>query len=658
MQDKLEITKNALSKANSPQEVYSIIQSFVIEHIDSDRVSIFLFDKNTMTLHNPSQEKTEDISLIGSAGLLGLCVLEKKSTIYKYISSEKHYHPEIDNPYHLKLKGQILYPLMQNKHELIAVIRLSRSLQFKNNYNQKDIEILNSLEIFLITMLKNLQDEKTQTDEDINQIETQVKNDSTLIHENMLFLSNTVHDIRTPANSLYGFLELIEENIKDKRILEYIAHAKESASFINTLTDSILTQAKYQKECSETELSIVNSIKYFSSIANMFTANMSKKGIHYLIYIDPFMPKEIEIDSIKMKRVLSNLIGNAYKFTPKDKVITLSIIYNATKKSLYISIKDTGIGIAKENQENIFLSFQQAEESTAMQFGGTGLGLSISAKYVKDFATTLHLESNLGKGSNFYFTMPLKVINPTPSCSLFINREKYITILTNNPKSIHAKYIKKYLETLSFKPENIRISHEIDSKTNDVFCFEDILSKEVFTFCINHSIQIIAVEKTLFSIEAKRQYPDIKLISENTYYGESIYTLLSSKKKPRVMILDDNKMNVMLIEGILKKEDCEITSFIDSKKALDRLTQGLIHKQSYDVIFIDKHMPILSGIEVIKEYKRLEALYPPQKSMFIISITGDSTIPKQEKALYDMIVNKPFDKATIHHAFSQVIREP
>jgi len=670
LKNRLADVMDQITLANDHQEINGIVEKLLIELIDSDRATLMLFDRAHMELSNHTSEMSQKIYVVGSAGLLGLAILQKKSAIYSHLTSEKHYDPTIDNPYDMKLKGQIIYPLTAANDRVVGIVRLSRSIRFNLNYIKSDLEILKSLEEFLINVVEVLQkkaiksteldqgevaEKITKLEQEHKNVEKQLKNDNDAINANMLFLSNTVHDIRTPANSLYGFLELMEGRVKDERLLEYISHAKESAQFINTLTDSILEQVKHEKESAESKPTTINSIKFFSGIANIFTANMLKKEIDYLIYIDPSIPKEIEIEELKLKRILINLIGNAYKFTPKDKAIKFAIEYDKLKKSLHFSVKDTGIGIAAENKESIFQSFQQAEDDTALHFGGTGLGLAISAKYVKELGGKLELDSELGVGSNFYFTIPSKVIDKTDSYLPLVDTAKYITILTDVPSSINAENIKKYLESLSIPPENIKISNQLEENTTHLFCFEHKLNEEIISICKEKRIMLIAVEKELFSISQNSQYEDISIISENSYYGDTIYSVLLSKRKPRVMIADDNKINVMLLKTILESEDCEIVYSLDGQEVFDKLVEGIETNNSYDVIFADKHMPTLSGSEVIEKYKAVESKYHSQKPIITISITGDPTLHDTESKLYDMIVSKPFDKTKIQKAFHKAI---
>jgi signal transduction histidine kinase len=294
------------------------------------------------------------------------------------------------------------------------------------------------------------------------------------------YVSGIVHDIRTPANNLSGFLEILYEQIQDERLKEYIYNAQKSAELINDLTTSILdgVSTNREKECEEP--TVIKTISYFKEIAEIFSANMYKKKINYNIFIDPLLPKEISLDSSKMKRVIMNLIGNAVKFTPENGSIEFSVRYKQNDKKLHIFVKDSGIGIAKENQEKIFEAFKQAEESTKDEFGGTGLGLSICASYVKEMGGKLLLESELNKGSTFYFDIPMDIKDYAKKFEPINDEEIFISILMDKKNSFVANHIARYLVKVGVNVDKISAINSLDKlneNTTHLIVFESKASR-------------------------------------------------------------------------------------------------------------------------------------------------------------------------------------
>jgi nitrogen-specific signal transduction histidine kinase/CheY-like chemotaxis protein len=537
----------------------------------------------------------------------------------------------------------------------VGIVRLSRSIRYPNNYTRYDVDLIKSLTPFLIKIsyiLKgnkgscmNLKLNNSKMNQEISKIEN--KSEEKPSDDNMLFISNIVHDIRTPANSLYGFLELIETQIEDKRLKEYIQNAKESASFINTLTDSLLDKAKDKYIDNDSSLEEVNSIKFFSQIANSFSANMFNKEIDYIIFLDPHLPKKIVIDKIKLKRIIINLIGNAYKFTPIGKRIKFYVSSVKDTNRIKISIRDYGIGIAKDQQENIFKAFQQAEDDINEKYGGTGLGLAISAKYVKDMGGKLLLKSKVDSGSEFSFEIEPEIRDNEVSREKFKIINKKITILTDKRNHSNVILIIKYLTTLGMPRENIVVNHTFCTDTTHLFCFQHKLSDDIINIARERNIELLVIEESLFTLKLDTS---IDIISMNTYYGDTIHSIVLTQKAIRVLLADDNKINISLLKAILEDEYCELVSVDDGAKALETLKNAHIDGRPFDMIFLDKYMPSLTGSEVIREFRMFESR-KYLKPIYAISITGDPVLNKEDKLLFDLHVTKPFRNTDVKDAF-------
>jgi len=631
--DILTKAMDKVSQTDSNQEINNIIEKLLIDFTDAEFATLLVFDKEKQVLYREDDSEVLILPINHPESLLNECFLTKKPAIYNHVTSEKYYNIDIDNPKRrVRLKSQIIIPILDNDN-LVGIVRTSKSIRFPKNYNHNDLSKIKSINSFLIKMInilsgkkiKNKEIDKSRISKELNEIKAQKENNLNEISETMMFLSNTVHDIRTPANTLYGFLDLIEEQIEDKRLKEFISNAKDSAKFINKLTDSILEKVKKEHEVSSSESTVILSSKFFVDIANVFSANMFKKYINYIIYIDPLIPSEIKIEELKLKRVIINLIGNAYKFTPRDKHIEFKVMFNTLNQRLEISVADTGIGIEKSRQKAIFKAFEQAQADTSAHFGGTG---------------------------KFYFDMPLTVVDNTPSYEKFEDIEKRVTILTDYIDSFDAKNIKKYILNLGMPSDRIIISSSIEYNTTHLFCFEHKITEDILDKFSNNNLNLVVIEEKLFSLSNDLRLSNFDIISTNTYYGDKIHHSLFSRNATKVLIADDNKINIMLLQSILEKEYCDISYVLDGQKALDKLKSSLIDNKPYDILFLDKHMPHVSGTDVLKEYKKLEQK-SSKKRIFTISITGDPLIDEEEKNLYDLLISKPFNKSEIREAFAK-----
>jgi len=645
-----------ISDAQHTRDIYIIVAELLKRLTQSEFAAFFLFDRERQHLIK-NGDIFLDIPMIKPEGLLGKSFLTKEIAIYNYMASEKHYVQKVDNPREQRLRSQLIVPILDDGN-LVAMVRVCRSIYSNKHFSSSEVETIEALDDFLIEVAKKLtqgeEDHYTislntdKLDKNIKKIgEEQSENKD--INSTMLFLANTVHDIRTPSNSLYGFLEILGEYIEDHRLKELIENAKESASFINTLTDSILQQVKETHEISTSKPQIVNSIKFFAQIGDLFSANMYKKEISYTVYLCPDLPKEIRIDTLKVKRIIVNLIGNAYKFTPSGETINFSVRCNKERQEMVVSVEDTGLGISKSRQKDIFKSFEQAEEDTSEHFGGTGLGLAISAKYVQDMGGELELESVLDEGSNFSFNLPIEKITPDASQERVYGLKSKILILTDESDNYHVEDIKERLVDFGIDEKSITVSNQFSDEITHLFCFQHKIAPEVIDKAKELDIRYILVEEKLFSLSQDSVYASHPIMSINTYYGSKIYALIYSGTKMKVLLADDNKINIVLLKAMLETEYCTIDASLDGLETLDKLKQAKENKDPYNIIFLDDNMPNLSGSELLATYREIEKS-DNFKPLFAVSITGDPNMSEEKKKLYSLKMNKPFKKEDVRAA--------
>ncbi|GEM_PF-505388 len=619
------------------------------ELTDSEFASVLLFNPEKQQLYTRTKNKIE-LSIAPAKGCIGRVFLTKTPAIYNHLISDKEYVQSVDNPLNHRLRSQMLRPILK-EGELLGIVRVSRTAQGTGRYyTADDQEVLSLLDSYLAEMIEAITKRRIPVAKEpsVKEIEEKLQESHTQEDDKslLLFLSNTIHDIRTPANSLYGFLELLEEQIEDRRLKEFVTNAKESAGFINSLTDSILAKTKNRYEGSISKQEVVNSVKFISDIANIFSSRVSEKQIAYYIHIDPTLPKELQIDKLKLKRVLINLIGNAYKFTPKGERIDLRVRYDSGQKRMHISVKDTGIGIEEENQKKLFEAFTQARDDTSMEYGGSGLGLAICAEYVAEFGGELKLKSRVGEGSEFFFDMAVNIIDETPSYPPFYNFKKKIVILTDKPQSDRVAHMVEYLTELAMPIEKIVISDTIPKDVTHLICFEHKITDEVLSLSGSSQVEVLLIEEQLFSLLNKKENSHFHIVAENTYYEHALHALVYSGKQVKILIVDDNRINVRLLESILGTECGEMISTFDGATALTLLKEAVEEHDPFDVLYLDKHMVGLSGTELLRAFRAYEKSkgIPP---LFVASISGDPEVLEEERELYDVFVTKPFSKKEV-----------
>ena len=295
------------------------------------------------------------------------------------------------------------------------------------------------------------------------------------------FLANMSHEIRTPMNGILGFAEILKDqtlNLQEQQ--EYLDIIEKSGIRMLNIINDIVDISKIESGQMEVSLSETNINDVLKYIYNLFKLEVEKKGIQ-LSYDYSLVDENAMIltDREKLYAILSNLVKNAVKFTTVGKI---DFGYEYKNESLRFFVKDSGLGIEKSKQKIIFERFIQADVSDKRSYQGAGLGLSISKAYVEMLGGKIGVESEFGKGSMFYFTIPYKKYQQTPEINTLI--EPYSNISTNNLKKL-----------------KILIAED-----------DEITTKLINTIVAKYSIHIFKVRNGNDALETLKNNPDIDLI--------------------------------------------------------------------------------------------------------------------------------------------------
>ncbi len=221
------------------------------------------------------------------------------------------------------------------------------------------------------------------------------------------FLANMSHEIRTPLNAMLGFIELLKEEKIDPKPLEYINIIDSSSKSLLGIIEDILDSSKIESGKLAIDKIDFNTREESKMITILFDAKVTQQDIRLILNIHDRVPVAINSDLLRLKQIIANLIGNSIKFTQKGKNITVDIDYVDSRLS--ISVKDEGKGISPDKLSHIFKAFSQEDDSTTRKYGGTGLGLTISSELVRLLGGELKVKSEVGVGSEFYFSIPADV---------------------------------------------------------------------------------------------------------------------------------------------------------------------------------------------------------------------------------------------------------
>jgi len=476
------------------------------------------------------------------------------------------------------------------------------------------------------------------------------------------FLANMSHEIRTPMNGVMGMLKLLQHTDLTAHQQEYTRKMKNASESLLTLINNILDVSKVEAGEMTMESKIFAFDAVMRDLSDILSAHLGEDEIEIIYDFDPSMPTDLIGDSMRLRQVLLNLAGNAIKFTEQGEVVLSTRVIRQDEQMLDIefSVADTGIGLSSDQLKHIFSNFKQAESSTSRRFGGSGLGLAISKQLVELMGSTLQVESQLGKGSRFFFTLHMQCAPTTKRMTPMPPMRVLVVDDSDVARETLQKMVRSFgleCDCASSGKQALQMLQQADSTAYRLLLIDDAmpgLDGLETTRRIRRSFENQQGAPAVIMVSARQKLEANQMEGNGAYDAHLVKpitagmladaiskaTSASSNCSTRqselqgtqrllglnLLVVEDNLLNQQVTRELLQRSGARVTI---ASNGVEGKMRALAASIPFDAILMDMQMPGMDGLEATRRIRQHTRMH----SVPIIALTANAMSTDHEACI-------------------------